>query len=60
MSDAPNGRGLAADEFDDDEIDWDIESQPEEGERLSPLETLADEGHDIFDDDDDDDDDDDR
>jgi hypothetical protein len=53
VSDAPDGRGMAADEFDDDEIDWDDEAAPEEGEGLSPIETLADEGHDIFDGDDD-------
>lgn len=53
MSNASDGRGTTADDFDDDEIEWDDEVAPEDGEGLSPIETLADEGHDIFDRDDD-------
>ena len=47
MSNAPEGRGLATDDFDDDEIDWNDESGRDQG--LSPLESLADEGSDVFD-----------
>jgi hypothetical protein len=46
MSNAPDGRGLAEDEFDDDEIDWDDETAPEDG--LSPIEGLPAEGEDLF------------
>jgi hypothetical protein len=60
MSTTPDGRGLATDDFDDDEIDWDDESTPAEGEGLSPIESLVDAGHDIFDDEDEDIDDDDE
>ncbi len=59
MGNSPDGRGLGTDDFDDDEIDWDDETAPEEGEELSPLESLVDEGNDIFDGDDGDEDDDD-
>ena len=58
MSNAPDGRGLATDDFDDDEIDWDDENAPAEEDDesgLSPIESLADEGSDIFDDNDPDD-----
>ena len=57
MSNAPDGRGLAEDQFDDDEIDWDDESAPEDG--LSPIDGPAAEGEDLFAGDDDDDEDDD-
>ena len=59
MSNAPDGRGLAEDEFDDDEIDWDDESAPEDGDGLSPIEEMAAEGQDLFAGDQDDDEDDD-
>ncbi|HEY1530824.1 MAG TPA: hypothetical protein VGF80_08415 [Galbitalea sp.] len=51
MSNSIDGRGLAADEFDDDEIDWDNDGGPSEGDGISPLEELADEGSDLFEDD---------
>jgi hypothetical protein len=66
MSNAADGRGLAADDFDDDEIDWDDEPNDEviaadddvdDDENISPLEQLAGEGDDIFDGTDDDEDD---
>jgi hypothetical protein len=60
MSSAADGRSLAADEFDDDEIEWDDESDPndeipvdEDEDGLSPIEGLVDAGSDIFDGDDD-------
>lgn len=55
MSNAPDGRGLATDDFDDDEIDWDEDNAPDGAEDengLSPIEGLVDEGSDIFDDND--------
>jgi hypothetical protein len=56
MSNAPDGRGLATDDFDEDEIDWDEDNAPDDsadGENsLSPIEGLVDEGSDIFDDND--------
>jgi hypothetical protein len=63
MSNAPDGRSLAADEFDDDEIDWDDEPGDEvaagdDDENISPLEQLAEEGDDVFDGPDNDDEDD--
>jgi hypothetical protein len=57
MSNAPDGRGLAEDEF-DDEIDLRDESAPEDGGGPSPIEDLAAEGQDLFAGDDDDEDDD--
>jgi hypothetical protein len=61
MSNAADGRGLATDQFDDDEIEWDDESDTSDGDRddgdgLSPIESLVDAGSDIFDGDDDSDD----
>ena len=54
MSNAPDGRGLATDDFDEDEIDWDEDNAPDDGaddeSGLSPIEGLVDEGSDIFDD----------
>ncbi len=58
MSNAADGRSLAADEFDDDEIEWDDDPNDESiasDENRSPLEELAEEGDDIFDGDEDDD-----
>jgi hypothetical protein len=61
MSNAADGRSLAADEFDDDEIEWDDDPNDEsiasddDDENRSPLEELAEEGDDIFDGDEDDD-----
>jgi hypothetical protein len=55
MSNAPDGRGLATDDFDDDEIDWDEDNGPgdkDDESGLSPIEGLVDEGSDIFDDND--------
>jgi hypothetical protein len=55
MSNAADGRGLATDEFDDDEIEWDEASDSGDDEDgLSPIEGLVDVGSDIFDGDDDD------
>jgi hypothetical protein len=64
MSNSADGRGLATDEFDDDEIDWDDEGGPndqtaknenvDDEDGLSPIESLVDAGSDIFDGDDDD------
>ena len=59
MSNAPDGRGLAEDEFDDDEIDWVDESAPDDDGGLSPIEDLAAEGQDLFVGDEDEDDEDD-
>ena len=57
MSNSPDGRGLATDDFDENEIDWDDDSAPDENEDdengLSPIESLVDAGSDIFDDSDD-------
>jgi hypothetical protein len=57
MSTSPDGRGLATDDFDENEIDWDDDSAPDENEDdengLSPIESLVDAGSDIFDDSDD-------
>jgi hypothetical protein len=56
MSNAPDGRGLATDDFDEDEIDWGDDNGPDDGaddeNGLSPIEGLVDEGSDIFDDND--------
>jgi hypothetical protein len=60
VSYAPDGRGLAADDFDDDEIEWEDPNLSAEGDGLSPIEALVDEGSDLFDDDDDFEDEDDR
>ena len=55
MRNAADGRGLATDEFDDDEIEWDEASDSGDDEDgLSPIEGLVDVGSDIFDGDDDD------
>ena len=61
MSDATDGRGLASDEFDDDEIDWDDEPNDEvpadeDEDGLSPLEEGVAESMDVVVPDDDDDD----
>jgi hypothetical protein len=60
MSDAPDGRGLASDEFGEDEIDWDDEANDEEPDGLSPIEEMVGESMDVVvpDDDVDDDEDD--
>ena len=59
MSDATDGRGLASDEFNDDEIDWDDE-QDDNSDGLSPIEEMVGESMDVVvpDEDDDDDEDD--
>jgi hypothetical protein len=60
MSDAPDGRGLASDEFDEDEIDWDDGANDEDPDGLSPIEEMVGESMDVVvpDDDVDDDEDD--
>jgi hypothetical protein len=48
MSDPTDGRGLASDEFDDDEIDWDDEpATGEESDGLSPIEKMVGESMDV-------------
>ena len=42
VSDATNGRGIASDDFDDDEIEWDDEEGTEDdSDGLSPIEGLV-------------------
>jgi hypothetical protein len=52
MSDATDGRGLASDEFDENEIDWDDEPNDEvpadeDSDGLSPIEAMVGESMDV-------------
>jgi hypothetical protein len=48
MSDATEGRGLASEEFDEDEIDWDDDpADGAESDGLSPIEEMVGESMDV-------------